>query len=73
MLALTDDMFIYVCLSLRMMKAREPIITRAVPKSFVALFRWGVGRSRGPVEALQIPFHYLLIMCYVHVAVHALH
>lgn len=39
MLALTDDMFIYVCLSLRMMKAREPIITRAVPKSFVALFR----------------------------------
>lgn len=48
MLALTDDMFIYVCLSLRMMKARGPIITRAVPKSFVALFRWGVGRSRGP-------------------------
>lgn len=48
MLAMTDDMFIYVCLSLKMMKAYKLIITRAFfLKSFVILFCWEVGRSRG--------------------------
>ena len=71
MLALTDDMFIYVHLSLKMMKAYEPIITCSEELcNVVSLRSWQKSR---PVEALQIPFHYLLIMCNVHVAVHALH
>lgn len=57
MLANTDDMYIYICLLLKTMKACELIITRAFfRKSVVIFFLLGSWQKPWPSKAFLITF-----------------